>query len=161
MEIGEFFRVGRRTVIRWQDDGELPYRLRLTNRGRVQYVRVTDSMQMSAFLQRKLPKNSELDPTVSATHRKLIWLRAKARRRSAAGLQTRRNGRDPTLRLVPEEEDTGKTNPSPRGPSDIDPGLGQSEPQPAPDKRQEADPYQGEGHGRSVAPWGNEEPEEG
>ena len=100
-EIAEFFRVSRRTVTLWQDQGELKYRLKLTRRGRTQYQRVTDSLQFEAFLRAKLPQPHELDPTISATHRKLIHLREKARRNSALGRARRQ--RDPTLRLVPFE----------------------------------------------------------
>lgn len=155
-EIAEYFRVGRQTVIRWQDEGDLPYRLKLTNRGRTRYIRVTDSLQFEMFHLRKLPQVHELDPTGSPTHRKLLRLRAKARRNSAAGLQEQRRRHDPTLRLVPPG-DTGKTNPSPSPAS----GMGQDEPGIEPGEQQEADPYQGEGEGRSVAPRGSQDEREG
>ena len=127
LEIGEFFRVSRPTVIKWQDQGELRYRLRLTNRGRVKYVRVTDSQQMSDFLMRKLPQQNELDPTISANHRKLIWLRAKARRRSAAGLQVQRQRRDPTLRPVPSENLGPSIDEVDRSEPEQTPNMGENE----------------------------------
>ena len=129
----------------------------------------------------KLPQPHELDPTGSPTHRKLIRLRDKARHNSAVGLARRRQ-RDPTLQLVSpknlaprideverseagpgsgmgenERVVIGKTTSSPLQPDRIDPGIGQAERQEAAGEHQEADPYQGEGQGRSVSPRGEEE----
>ena len=98
-----------------------------------------------------LPQPHELDPTFSANHRKLLRLRAKARQHALAGVRARQH--DPTLRLV----DTGKTTSSPLQPDRIDPGIGQAERQEAAGEHQEADPYQGEGQGRSVSPRGEED----
>ena len=54
----------------------------------------------------------------------------------------------------------GKTNPEPHAPSGIEPEIGQFKPQVEPGERTEADPYQGQGQGRSVEPGGKEEERE-
>ena len=94
-EIAEFFKVGQRTIIRWQDEGELRYRLQLTRRGRTRYKRVSDSIQFENFIRAKLPQPHELDPDISDTHRQLIHYVLRARRNGRAGVAAK--NLDPTL----------------------------------------------------------------
>ena len=98
LELADFFRVSRGSIVKWMSAGHLKYRLQLSH-SRQGYRRVVDSLQFQTFLEHKLPLPEELDPTISDTHMRLIRLKERANKRSRLGVEARL--RESRRNLVP------------------------------------------------------------